>query len=328
MVYVNPMFYQLFIIGALLLCTVSPVWAQKQLLDRVVAVVNDEAITQSELDLFLRPLYEEFKRQYKGEELRREFNEARLKLLNQMIEDRLVFQEAKTRGITIEDSETDKLLDEMRARFPSEEEFEKTLIEQGFTLTKLRENLKRQATVRRLHDMEIRAQVVVSPLEIEEYYKNHSSEFTEEEKIKVRSITIRKGEDAIAKGLTDEAAKKKLESIEGKIRSGKKFEDLAQEFSEDARAKEGGMMGWVKRGEMLQEIEEALFGFKEGEISNVLETPMGYHLFKVEEKQIGRIAPLDEVRDKIRDVIFRQKAQKRFKEWMDELKAKAFITIR
>ena len=318
----------LWLTAGFLLWAAAPVWAQKQLVDRVIAVINDEAITQSELDIFLRPFYEDLKKQYGEQELVAKLNEIRLKLLNQMIEDRLVSQEAKNRGITVDETEIDEMVREVKTRFPTEQEFEKTLLAEGQTLAELREHYRRQLSVRKLHDMEIRAQVVVSPREIEEYYNLHSFEFTDEEKMKIRSITLRKTQEAVEKGITDEEARKKIESVEKRIRAGEAFETLARQYSEDDHAKEGGLVGWIKRGEMLASIDESLFELKEGSISPVLETDTGYHLFKIEEKKVPKIPTLDEVREKIHSVIYRQKAEKRFKEWMDQLKARAYISIR
>ena len=313
---------------ALVLLSPGPVWAQKQLLDRVVAVVNEEAITQSELDYFLRPLYEELKKEHEGEALARQFNEVRLKLLNQMIEDRLVYQEAKKLGITVNEGEVDAMVAELKSRFPSDEAFEKELAGQGTTLAKLREQYQRQIVVRRLHDMEIRSQVVVSPREIEDYYAQNPSEFAEEEKIKIRSVTIRKSEETADKGIVDEAAKAKIESVDSRIKAGEAFEKLAQEFSEDANAEKGGSAGWVKKKELLPSIDEVLFQLPAGAISPVLETPAGYHLFKIEEKKVSRIPPLEEVKEQIRGVIFRKKAQERFETWMNELKSRTYISVR
>lgn len=303
-------------------------WAQKQLLDRVVAVVNEEAVTQSELDLYLRPLYEELRQQYNGDELARQLNTIRLKLLNQIIEDRLVFQEAKARQIQVTEEEIDDRLQEFKKQFPSEEEFEKALAGEGFTRAKLHERYEREIAIRRLHDLEIRSRVVVSPLEVEEYYKAHPSEFAEEEQVRVRSITIRKSPEAAGKGGTDETARAKIDSVEKQIWQGESFEKLAREFSEDSYASEGGAVGWMKRGETLPEIEEAVFGLAPGGISPVLESSVGYHLFKVEEKKAKRVPSLDEVRERIRDLLFRREAQKRFAEWMEDLKRRAYISVR
>lgn len=316
------------LIGGFLLFGLTPAWAQRQLVDRVVAVINDEAVTQSELELYLRPFYENLRGQYEGEELNHQLNEIRLKLLNQMIEDRLVFQEAKVRGLTVNEGETDAMVEEAKRRFPSEKEFEASLSSQRYSLAELRESFSRQILIRKLHDLEVRSHVVVSPREIEDFYKNRKPELAEEEKIKIRSITLRKSKEAEEKGLSDEAAKQKLESIEKRVRAGESFEALAREFSEDARAKEEGLVGWVRRGETLPAIEENLFKLQAGAVSPLLETPQGYHLFKIEEKAVSQVPSLEEVREKIREMIFREKAEKRFKEWMNQLKARAFISVR
>ncbi len=322
------MFRRFLLTGALVFAAASPAWAQKQLVDRVVAVVNDEPITQSELDLYLRPVYKELKQQYREEELAKEFDAIRLKLLNQMIEDRLVFQEAKARNITVEESEVDEMIAEFKKRFPSEEEFEKARLGEGFSLNELRENYKRQLTIRKLHDMEIRARVVISPLEIETYYRDHLPELSEKQSVKLSSITVKKSDEAQMKGLADEDAKKRVETIEKQLQEGQDFGKLAHRFSEDTRAKESGSLGWMKRGEMLSSIEGVLFELKPGEVSPVLETASAYHIFKVEEKKGSRTPSLDEVREKIHEILFRQKAQERFNEWMSELKGRAYITIR
>ncbi len=316
------------ILSFLVLGAAPAAWAQRQLVDRVVAVINDEAVTQSEMEIYLRPIYEDLKHQYEGEELMHQLNETRLKLLNQMIEDRLVFQEAKARGLTADDSEIDEQVAKLKSHYPSEVAMEKEMTSQGYSMAELRENLKRQVLIRKLQDMEVRARVVVSPREIEEYYKAHPADFTEESKIKLLSITIRKSKEAEEKGLLDEAAKKKIESIDGRIRKGESFEKLARDSSEDAHAKEGGQVGWVHKGDLLPSIEESIYELKEGSISPVLETPGAYHLFKIQEKNAGRLVPLEEVRLKIQSFLFREKAGKRFKEWMQELKAHAYISVR
>lgn len=320
--------WKFFLTGTLLLSFVAPAWAQRQLVDRVVAVVNNEAITQSELELYLRPLYETFKQQYEGPELARQLADARLKLLKQMIEDRLVFQEAEAQKLTVDEAEIDPMVSEFKGRFASETEMEEAMAREGFNLTKLRERYRRQILIRKLQDMQVRSRIVVSPLEIEDYYKNHSSELAEEDQVKVQSITLRKGEEAAEKGLTDELAKARIGAVEKRIRAGESFEALARELSEDEHASQGGLAGWLKRGEMLPAIDEVLFKFQAGEISPVLETSRGYHLFKVLEKKVSRTPSLEETREGIRTLIFRQKAQKRFEEWMEELKRRAYISIR
>ncbi len=314
----------------LLLLPLRTAWsADSELLDRVVAVVNDEPITQSELDVYLRPLYQQYKEEYKGDEqLLMALNEARRKLLNQIIEDRLVYQEAKNQKIEIDEVEIDQDMLEFKKKFKSEPEMEESMKREGMTFTTVRDRLKRQALVRRLHDIEIRSKIVISPLEIENYYNERPEEFTQEDRLHVRSITLKKSDEAKEKGLTDEAARNKMSDFRKKIKTSEDFSKIAKEFSEDTHAKGGGLGDWIHRGDMIPVIDEVIFKMNPGETSDIIETPMGYHLFRVEEKQKGHKRTLDEARDDIFEKLFRQKGAERFREWMEELKRRAYISIR
>ena len=319
----------LFGFGFLLLAGTTQIFAaESQLVDRIVAVVNSEVITESELDTFMRQLYEQYKTEYSGDKLMQMMGEARMKLLNQLIEDRLVLQEAKSKSIEIKDAEIDETMADFKTRFKSDQEMEAVLKDEGISLKALRERFEKQGMIRRLQDQEVRAMVVVSPTEIDSYYEAHPEEFTDEERIKVRSITIKKNDEAKAKGLMDEEAKNKMLELRKKIVSGEDFGKLAKDFSDDTKAKEGGMSDWVKHGEMIPVIDSVIFALPEGRVSEIIETPLGYHLFRVEERQKGSKKTLEQSRDAIYNKIFKTKAEIRFQEWMTQLKKKAYISIR
>lgn len=302
--------------------------ADRQLLDQVVAVVNDDAITQSELDMLMRPLYEDYKRDYTGETLLRMLNEARQKLLNQLIEDRLVFQEAKNQKLEIDDSEIEAKIEEFKKRFKSDQQMEDALQLEGLNLNDMRDRLRRQAMIQRLHDTEIRSKIVVSPIEIEEYYKEHSNEFANDERLRVRSMTIKKDILLNEKGLTDEIAKKKADELRNKTLSGENFGELARQYSEDTNAKNEGLGDWIERGSMIAAIDEVIFTLKPGEVSPVIETQMGFHFFRVEERMESKKKTLEEAREEIYAKIFRKKFQEQFQEWMERLKRNAYVSIR
>ncbi|MDP3921512.1 MAG: peptidyl-prolyl cis-trans isomerase [Candidatus Omnitrophota bacterium] len=316
------------LIFSLTLLSFAAVGTAAELLDRVIAVVNDEPITQSELDVLFRPIYDDYKNEIRGEELMVKLNDIRRKLLNQLIEDRLVFQEAEDRKLEVDPSAIDKQVQEFKKRFLEADAVESALASQGLTMRDVRDRFRRQEMVRQLHDMEIRSKVVVSPAEVEEFYYANQSEFSDEERIKVRSITIKKDEEAREKGLKDEEARSLIEDLRSRILLGEDFGALAREFSQDIHAADSGMSEWLTRGSMIAVIDDAIFKMKQGEISDFIETPMGYHMFRLEEKHEGHQRDLEEVRDEIFAHLFRQKAQERFQEWMLELKRGAYISIR
>ena len=299
-----------------------------QLLDQVVAVVNDDPITQSEVDMLMRPVYEQYRKDYQGGKLISMLEDVHKKLLNQLIEDKLVFQEAKNQKIEIDENAIDEQIDNFKKRFKNENEMEDVMRREGLTLTDMRERLRRQAMIHKLHDTEIRSKIVVSPMEVNEYYEKNTREFSSDGQLRVRSLTIKKSNEARLKGLTDEAAKNKIQDLRAKILAGEDFGRLAKQNSEDISAKDEGLSEWIERGAMIPVIDEVIFKLKTGEISGVIETEMGYHLFRVEEIRKPYKKNLEEVRDQIYGKLFSVKAQERFHEWTQELKRNAYISIR
>jgi len=300
----------------------------RQLADRVAAVVNNEVITQSEFDTVFRPLYEQIRQNYRGPDLQSEIENARLKLLNQMIEDRLVYQEAQKLGVTVSDSEIQEELTMFKTQFPDEAQFDREMEKSGIKLSELEKRIRERLAITKLHRSFIHGRVAVSPAEIEQYYKDHPDEFTQKERIKAWCISLRKGDEAIKNGTMDEAVKRKAGALVAELKQGADFEVLAKKNSQDGNASEGGFLGFVERGSMVGGVDQVLFSLKEGQLSDVLETEKAYHIFKVGEKRPAARKTFEEARDEISDKLFRKKAHERFMTWMEELKKKSYISIR
>lgn len=302
--------------------------AEQELLDRVVAVVNDEVITQAELDTFLRPIYEQYSKEYSGAELAKAVNEVRKKILSQMIEDKLVYQEAVKQGIEVKDEDVDKEFEMFKSKMEKPEELDELLEREGLTMKALRERLKKQAMVRQLQDREIRSKVIVSPTKVEDFYKNNPDQFKVKERVRVRSLTIKKSEEARAKGLTDEKAKQRIELLAQKIELYRNFDQIVKDFSEDSLAKQEGLGDWIERGAMIESVDDVIFKTPVGQMTGIVETPIGYHIFRIEAKESSKVRTFDEVKDQISGYLFQQESNARFKEWMEEIKKAAYISIK
>jgi peptidyl-prolyl cis-trans isomerase SurA len=294
--------------------------------DKIVAVVNDEPITQSELDAVLMPVYEQYRSSLSGRDFVEKMSEARTNLLNQLIEDKFVTQESKRAGIEVKEEEVDAQMQELKGKFPTEKEFMAFLTEQKLTLDKIRKRFEEQTAIRKLHDYEVRSKVTVSPSDIETYYKEHAADFTEKEKIKVRTLMIKKS--PLDPQNSFDKAREMIDMIMQRVKAGENFSDLAKQYSQGTHAADGGDMGFVERGQMIPEFDNALFTLKVGELSPILETDVGYHLFLVEAQQEQKLKPFDEVKDQIHEMIYMAKAKERFNIWMDELKKNAYISIK
>lgn len=306
-----------------------PAFAQEkqQLVDRVVAVVNQEIITQSELDAIFQPVYMQFRDTYQGRELAEKLEDAHKKMLNQLIEDKLVLQQAKKLGVEVTEQEVEERFAEFRKQF-SETDFQAMMKAQGVREKTLRDRLRDQIAIQKLHYVEIQRKTIVSPLEIKKYYEDHPNDFLEKEKVKVWVIAIPKSEEAVRKGARDETARKKAEALFKELKKGKDFSELAKAESRDSHAQEGGLIGYVGRGDMIEKVDQSLFALSENQFTNVIETEQAYHIFKVGDRKSGRTLSLEEARDAIHNLLYRQKANERFESWMEELKKSAYISVR
>ena len=286
-------------------------------------MVNNEAITQREVDRFLAPIYEQYRALYYGDELVARIEEAKQKVMEQLIEDKLILSEARLRNIEVDETDLDGRIGEAIKRAGSKERFEAALKEQGLSLRDLRARYKDQAMVRKLIDQKIGAKITVTPVEVNNYYNNHSGEFIQPEQVKLRNILIRPRSEAGVKEALDLA-----KDILIRLQKGEDFAALAKEYSSGPNASEGGLMGYVKRGDLLPEIDKIIAGLEEGSISDIVQTPLGYHIFKVEERSERKAYALSDVRHDIEEAIFREKAKEKIKSWVGDLKKNAYISFK
>ncbi|MFH1407157.1 MAG: peptidylprolyl isomerase, partial [Candidatus Omnitrophota bacterium] len=290
--------------------------------ETIVAIVNDDIITQAELDMIIFPVYAQLETQYKGRELDDQLDKAARRILNEMIEDRLIVQEAKAKNIKVDESDVEALVDELRGRFEAPEEFETLLDGRGMSMEDLKQKYREQLMARRLLNSEVYAKVFVSPSEVDQYYREHEYDFVEPEAVNVQNILIR------TEHISNVEALSKIQAILKELDKGGDFTELAQKYSEGPNASKGGDMDFVAKGQLRKELDKAAFELKPGEYSSFIRTDLGYHIIKVSEHRQARVVPLDEVRKSVEDVIFKQKSQDLYKQWMEKLKKDAYIAIK
>lgn len=294
-----------------------------EVVDKIVVVVNNEIITQREIDRMAGPVYEQYRALYYGDELVKKVEEARLGIINQLIEDKLILSEAKRLNIEVTDDEVELRVNDIRKHFNSKEDFEAALLEQGLMLKDLRARYREQIMTRRLIDQRIGSRITISPSEVSDYYNKHLNEYIQPEEIRLRNILIRP-----RSGLEPAKALALAKEVLRRLSEGGDFAGLAKEYSEGPNAKEGGLMGYIKKGDLLPEIEAIVFNLKEGELSGVVQTSLGYHVFKVEEKRPRKTNDLSEVRHDVEEAIFKEKVRGKLKGWIEGLKKNAYIAFK
>lgn len=293
-------------------------------IDKIVVVVNNEIITQREVDVILGPVYGQYRNTYKGEELIRKLEEVREKILKQLIEDRLILSEAKKQNLTVEEKDIDAKIEEIKSQVGSEIELENMLNEQNLTLNELRARYKEKILIRKLIDQRVGAKIIITPLEVKSYYNEHKEDFLQPEEISLRSILIKPKKETGGEA----GALKLTRDIMKRLKEGCDFEGLAKEYSESPGGSEGSVMGYVKKGDLMLQIEEIVFNLKAGQTSGIIQSPLGYHIFKVDGKKIRRTKELPEVRQNIEEYLYREKVSQRLKNWIDSLAKSAYIEFK
>ena len=165
-----------------------------------------------------------------------------------------------------------------------------------------------------------KSQSIVSPVRIEQYYKENKDRFYQDDSVHLRLIQLSR-----AAGGTDGDLRGQADAILLRVRSGEKFEDLAKEYSSDSRRAKGGDWGWMKRSDLKPEFSEPLFAVKKGECSDAVILPEGCFLLYCEDRKYAGIQPLDEVRDQIERILVQQMGREVEDRWLERLRRNGYV---
>ena len=301
----------------------SAALSQAVTINKFVAIVNDEVITQQDVDQLLGVLYAQYSQEHKGDELLQKMEQVKKDILNQIIEDKLVLSRAKELGIKVAESEISERLDYIKNGFPSEDKFYDALNTQGVTIANLKDRYRDQIMMKKLVDYEVKSKISVLPSEISAYYEKHRSQFREGDKCRVKNILI-KAKDEVS----FELAKVEIDNIYSKLKAGENFDDIAMQYSQGPNAEKGGDMGYIEKGQMLEALDNAIFKLKLGEFSESVKSEIGYHIFKAEDIRYGKQPSLEDSQNDIQMTLFQEKFKANVDEWLSGLKKKAYICIK
>jgi parvulin-like peptidyl-prolyl isomerase len=310
--------------AALLVCSAA---VHAEVADRIVAVVNNEVITLSEMNKAFEPYRERFAAGYRGEDQKKALDEAKASFLDRMVDNVLVEQEAKKTGIAVSDEEVEEALREIRAQHNlSEEDFFNLIAKEGMTPAEFKRSSREQLVRIKLIGRDIRSKVVVTEQEIGDYYAKHREEYEGKESVRIRQILLLLPTGADSE--TKEKLRAEAEAIHKQLLAGKPFEELCAKFSQGQGAEEGGDIGFIEKGTILPEVESAAFSLPTGRFSPVIESPVGFHIIQVTDRRGAGIKAIKNVRAEIKRKIENEKLEKKLEEWLKELRKKSNVEIR
>ena len=301
--------------------------AQAAVVDRVVAVVNKDVITLSELNRAFEPYRQRLEAAYEGMQREKAVAETRMTLLNRMIDALLMEQESRKTGIVVRDEEvSDAIKDLLVKRNLTQEDLLKGLVQEGTTLSAYKKEIRDQLMRIKLIRRDIKSKVAVTDEEIGEYYRKHREDYEGKESVRIKQILL-----LVPKG-GDPAAREKLRAQAGEIHrrllGGESFDQLSARYSEGPAAASGGDIGYIERGVIIPEVEKAAFSLPLYQISGVIESDVGFHIIQVADRRGAGIKAVESVREEIREKIDREKMEKKFEEWLEALRKKSHIEIR
>jgi parvulin-like peptidyl-prolyl isomerase len=264
---------------------------------------------------------------YKGNEKTKMIAEGKMTVLNRLIDNKLVDQYSKKMGVAVKDEEVMSTIRGIMAQRKIDlSDFVKILEREGQTFEFYKEEIKGQMTRQRLVRREVSSKIAVTEEEIGEYYKQHREDYEGKEAVRIKQILLLLPKNANTQAR--EALRKNAQEIRARLLAGEPFDIMAAKFTQGPAAQQGGDVGFIEKGNTLPEVEAAAFSLKLDEISEVIESSLGFHIIKVVDKKGGGLKTFPEVRQEIQMKIEDQKMIPRVDQWLLDLRKKAQIEIK
>jgi parvulin-like peptidyl-prolyl isomerase len=294
---------------------------ESDLVDAIYVVVHDSVITRHEVAVLTFPAIEPLSRQYRGEELQRRVAQTEHDNMEQLVNRQLILHEFKTAGYNLPESVIDEMVrTRIRADFGDEMTLTRTLQARGITKEQFREQIRDQFIVRALREKNISSEIIISPHKMQLYYEQHTNDFGESDKVKVRMIMLNKSsEEELAQ------VKGRAEEILTRLKEGADFAEMAKLYSQDSYRNQGGEHGWIEQKVLGKELAEACSTLKPRQTSDVVETKEACWLIQMEEKNPAHTKPLSEVRDQIEKNLLQDEQKRLEAQWIERLKKKTYI---
>jgi peptidyl-prolyl cis-trans isomerase SurA len=233
--------------------------------------------------------------------------------LTKLIERRLQLQEAKAKKVEVSDLEVKHALEQMKRQGNPLD----------ITDTNHAQTVRDQLLLMRVVDLHIRGNITIGDSELKRFYQEHRDRFARPEEYQLSQIIIQpRSPDGLAEALT------KARRAMDHLKRGEKFEDVAMQYSDGANALQGGRLGLVRQGELIPAIEQAVAHLVPGGISDIIESPEGVQIIRMDDRKPKQFRQYEEVRREIQELVYQQKSEEMYQSWLVDLKNKAYIEIK
>jgi peptidyl-prolyl cis-trans isomerase SurA len=320
-------------IGMVGIVLVAPTGVRAQskgmVVEEIVARVNNDAITLSDIQKADQSLHEEIVHDCPGcspDKVDEVYKEKQKDLLRDLVDQALLTERAKDMGISVE-TDVIKRLDELRKQnnLGSMEDMEKEVEKQGLSWedlkTQIRNNLLTQEVIRR----EVGSHINIPSDEVKKYYDEHQKDFVRPEQVVLAEIFLS------TEGKSPEemsSVEKKAEDLRNRVVKGEDFNEIAKHFSEGSTAKDGGNLGTFEHGQLSKQLEDIVFQMNKGQMTEVTQTKTGFEVLKVEAHFEAGLQPQDKVENEIMNRIYAQKMQPTMREYLGQLREQSYVMVK
>lgn len=302
--------------------------ADVKVMEQIVAKINGEIITRTEIDRMTKALYEAAKEQkVPPADIEKMVRERSKDLLREKIDQMLLVQKGKELSINVDPDVTKQIARiQQGTKIADQEKFQQFVKEQtGMNFEDYKAETKNQFLTRRVIGQEVSSKISISKAEAQKYYAENKAEFQREERVFLREIFLgTDGKDA----KTQEAVEKKAKDLVARSRRGEKFGELARENSESETAQNEGELPPYKKGELLKEIEDAVWAATRNTALDPIKRPNGWLLLFVEEHHQAGLADFEEVQGEIQNKLYTPRMEPAIRAYLTQLRQEAFLEIR
>lgn len=302
----------------------EPVFAA-EVCNRLVAVVNNDVITLYELNNRMKEMtgvpVEELMQ--KNEAM---YREARQKILELLIDEKIAQAKIKELRIQVSDKQVDNFLEKMkRDNQLTQEDLVAGLEKEGLSYEKYRERIRRDIERSQLIEYEVRSKIIIRDEAIQKYYEEHKGTFGVAEKVHLAGIFL------MRKNVKSEEEMRELyrkaQDISAKLKAGADFGQMAGTYSEGPGAKQGGDLGQFTVEHLEAGLKSVVEALPEGGVSDPLVRPNGIQIIKVVKKQTGKIRSLEEMKEAIFEILYREEVNRRYQIWIKELRDSSYTRV-
>ena len=275
--------------------------------DRVIITVGSRGITEDELKKAIQQII------FEMDISDREAKEGIETIVNKVIERAMIVEYGKEEGIGVSDEELDSAIKNIKRDYP-EDVFKEMLLRRYIDFKEWKEGLREELLIKKIVT---KVTAGISPVtfdEIKEYFNAHRDEFRRPAMVQLRQIVVPTREEAL--------------KIQGRLKQGEEMGELARKYSITPEAKDGGILGWIDRGQLEESMESAIFSLRVGEISDIFKSPYGYHIFEVISARDAGLQDLPEAMAEIESRLMLQKKESFYREWIKELRDRYPVKIK